>query len=70
MTETKKTRLPNKFEAILPILALLGLMISNYIWKWGIDPHVPVLIAAIIACAIGVMCGQTIKDCLLYTSTL
>ena len=62
MTQTKKTRLPNKFEAILPILALLGLMISNYIWKWGIDPHVPVLIAAIIACAIGVMCGQTIKD--------
>ena len=44
MTQTKKTRLPNKFEAILPILALLGLMISNYIWKWGIDPHVPVLI--------------------------
>lgn len=62
MTETKKTRLPNKFEAILPILVLLGLMVSNYVWKWGVDPHVPVLIAAIVACAVGVFCGQNIKD--------
>lgn len=62
MTETKKIRLPNKVEALLPIVVLLSLMISNYVLKWGIDPHVPVLIAAIIACGIGVLCGQTIKD--------
>ncbi len=62
MTETKKTRLPNKFEAILPILVLLGLMISNYMLSWGVDPHIPVLIAAIVACAVGIFCGQNIKD--------
>ncbi|MGF6375274.1 NhaC family Na+:H+ antiporter [Clostridiales Family XIII bacterium PM5-7] len=57
-------RLPSKIEALLPIIALLALMISNYVFEWGVDPHVPVLIAAIVACVIGVFCGQSIKDML------
>lgn len=62
--EAKKMRLPSKIEALLPIVALLALMISNYVFEWGVDPHVPVLIAAIVACVIGVFCGQSIKDML------
>lgn len=40
MTEAKKTgeRLPNKFEAILPVLTLLGLMFANFYFEWGNDP--------------------------------
>lgn len=62
MKEKKAIRLPNKIEAILPIIVLLTLMISNYVLGWGIDPHVPVLIAAIVACGIGVFCGHKITD--------
>lgn len=62
MTEVKKPRLPNKFEACIPIIVLLGLMISNYLLEWGQDPHIPVLLAACSACAVGAFCGRKIKD--------
>lgn len=40
MAETKKAeRLPNKFEACLPVLVLLGLMVANSVLEWGNDPH-------------------------------
>lgn len=62
MTEAKKVRLPNKFEACIPIIVLLGLMICNFIFKWGQDPHIPVLLAAVSACFVGGFCGRSIKD--------
>ena len=38
MAETKKAeRLPNKFEAYLPVLVLLGLMVANSVLEWGND---------------------------------
>ena len=40
-----KTRLPGKIEALVPIAVLLAIMISNYVFDWGQDPHIPVLIA-------------------------
>lgn len=64
MTETKRTRMPNKLEACLPIIVLLGLMLSNYILDWGQDPHIPVLLAACTACFVGKLCGQKFKDML------
>lgn len=64
MSEVKKIRLPNKFEACIPIIVLLGLMICNYLLKWGQDPHIPVLIAAITACFVGKFCGQSFKSML------
>ncbi len=40
MAETKKAeRLPNKFEACLSVLVLLGLMVANSVLEWGNDPH-------------------------------
>ena len=35
--ETQKNpakRLPNKIEALIPIVVLLGIMISNYVFDW------------------------------------
>ena len=34
MSQTKTVRLPNKIEALLPIVVLLALMIGNYIADW------------------------------------
>lgn len=64
MTETKKTgeRLPNKFEAILPVLVLLGLMLSNYLFDWGNDPHIYVLLAAVACCLVGKACKVPLKE--------
>lgn len=64
MTEAKKPRLPNKFEACIPIIVLLGLMMCNYLLDWGQDPHIPVLLAACAACFVGKFCGQKFKNML------
>lgn len=66
MTEknTKAIRLPNKAEALLPIVVLLAIMISNYVLGWGQDPHIPVLIACAAAMLVGKLCGHSYKDML------
>ena len=64
MTEAKKPRLHNKFEACIPIIVLLGLMMCNYLLDWGQDPHIPVLLAACTACFVGKFCGQKFKNML------
>ena len=62
--KTRKERLPNKFEACLPVLVLLGMMISNYLFKWGNDPHIYVLMAAVTCCIVGWLCKVPIKEML------
>lgn len=64
MTEVKTPRLPNKFEALIPIIVLLAIMISNYVLEWGQDPHIPVLIACAVAMIIGKICGHSYSDML------
>ena len=66
MTEekTKATRLPNKVEALIPIVFLLAIMISNYVFGWGNDPHIPVLLACCVAMIIGKLCGYSYADML------
>ena len=66
MVDTKKVaeRLPNKFEAVLPVLVLLGLMFSNFYFGWGQDPHIYVLIAAVTCGFVGVICKVPIKEIL------
>ena len=39
--------------ALLPIIFLLAIMISNYVLGWGQDPHIPVLLACAIAMVVG-----------------
>ena len=59
-----KPRLPNKIEAIIPIVVLLTIMISNYVLKWGQDPHIPVLMACCVAMLIGKLCGYSYAEML------
>lgn len=53
-----KPRLPTKVEALLPILVLLGIMIPNYAFHWGLDPHMPLVIAVAVAMIVGRICGM------------
>ncbi len=65
MNENVKTvRLPNKVEALIPIIFLLTIMISNYVFQWGQDPHIPVTLSCGVAMLIGRLCGYTFKDML------
>lgn len=68
MSETKqrKVRLPNFFEALLPILVMMGLMIyglnfSGEVYK---DAHMPLVISIVVACIIGCLCGHSFSDML------
>lgn len=63
-TSGKGVRLPNKIEAIIPIVVLLSIMISSYVLDWGFDPHIPVLIACVVAGIIGKICGHSYNDML------
>ena len=62
--KTKAARMPNKLEALIPIVVLLAIMISNYVLGWGQDPHIPVLIACAVAMIVGKICGHSYADML------
>ena len=64
MNEGSKVRLPNKVEAIIPIVFLLTVMITNYALGWGLDPHIPVTLSCGVAMIIGKLCGYDYKDML------
>lgn len=64
MNESSKVRLPNKVEAIIPIVFLLTVMITNYALGWGLDPHIPVTLSCGVAMIIGKLCGYGYKDML------
>lgn len=64
ITPNKKARLPNKLEAILPVLVLLLIMIPNYIYDWGLDPHMPIVIATAVGMIVGVRCGVSYEGML------
>ena len=57
-------RLPRLVEALFPIVILLTIMISNYVLDWGIDPHIPVVIAGAAAMMVGWLCGWSYQDML------
>lgn len=65
MSETNKMiRLPNKVEAIIPIVFLLTVMIANYVFGWGFDPHIPVTLSCGVAMIVGKVCGYNYKQML------
>ena len=64
MNEGSKVRLPNKVEAIIPIVFLLTVMITNYALGWGLDPHIPVTLSCGVAMIIGKLYGYDYKDML------
>lgn len=62
--KTTSPRLPSKIEALIPIVFLLVVMISNYVFGWGQDPHIPVTLSCAVAMIVGRICGYTYKDML------
>lgn len=66
MSQERKAakRLPSKIEALIPIVILLVIMISNYAFGWGQDPHIPVLIASAAAMFVGKLCGYNYQEML------
>lgn len=60
----KMARLPNKVEAIIPIVFLLTVMITNYALGWGLDPHIPVTLSCGVAMIVGKLCGYGYKEML------
>ena len=58
MSEKEKkqrtVRLPNVFEALLPIVVMLGLMLYHFMagTSYG-DAHMPLLVSIVVACIIG-----------------
>jgi NhaC family Na+:H+ antiporter len=62
--QSAAVRLPSKIEALIPIVILLVIMISNYVLGWGQDPHIPVLIAAAAAMIVGKICGNSFQKML------
>lgn len=67
----KEARLPNFFEAILPILTMVILMV--YVFAFALTKegesiydaaHMPLICGIIVACIIGVLCGHSFSDML------
>lgn len=67
MSEKEKkqrtVRLPNVFEALLPIVVMLGLMLYHFMagTSYG-DAHMPLLVSIVVACIIGCICGHSFSD--------
>ncbi|MDY3005388.1 Na+/H+ antiporter NhaC [Anaerococcus sp. AGMB00486] len=72
--KTNEKRLPNFFEALLPIITMVGLMIYVFVFaKENVDgdlkqiydgAHMPLICGIIVACFVGIFCGNSFKDML------
>ena len=64
-TGTKKVRLPNFIEALIPIVVMMGLMLLGFVGKTGYtDAHMPLVVSICVACIIGGICGHSFSDML------
>ena len=65
-TTKREVRLPSFFEAIIPILVMVGLMV--YVFAFSHEEydaaHMPLVVALIVTCIIGFICGHTFQDML------
>ena len=60
--ETKKQpRLPKVWEALIPIVFMMVVIIIATI-KWEIEPHIPLVLASVVAALVAVRCGYTWDD--------
>lgn len=61
----RTVRLPNVFEALLPIIVMMVLMIYGFVGGGDYhDAHMPLLVAIVVACIIGCICGHSFSDML------
>ena len=74
MEKKKSIRLPSFFEAILPILTMVLLMVYVFVYaKREVDgkleniydgAHMPLICGIIVACIVGMICGHSFKEML------
>ncbi|WP_058990527.1 Na+/H+ antiporter NhaC [Anaerococcus rubeinfantis] len=74
MEKKKSVRLPSFFEAILPIITMVSLMIYVFVFaKEKVDgkmeaiydgAHMPLICGIIVACFVGIICGHSFKEML------
>lgn len=61
----RTVRLPNFFEAIIPIVVMMALMLYGFVGGSGYsDAHMPLLVSIVVACVIGCLCGHSFSDML------
>ena len=61
----RTVRLPNFFEAIIPIVVMMALMLYGFVGGSGYsDAHMPLLVSIVVACIIGCLCGHSFSDML------
>ncbi|MGN0400137.1 MAG: Na+/H+ antiporter NhaC [Blautia sp.] len=61
----RQVRLPNVFEALIPIVVMMGLMLYGFIGDGAyVDAHMPLLVSIVVACVIGCLCGHSFSDML------
>ena len=56
MTEKKTPRLPKFWEALVPVAAIMVFMLLGTL-VWGMDPHVPLVLACAVTAAMAAVCG-------------
>ena len=64
MQNGKNVRLPNFFEALLPILTMASLMIYGLLGGIYTDAHLPLIVSIVVACGVGIFCGHSFSDML------
>lgn len=61
----RTVRLPNVFEALLPIVVMMALMIYGFVGDSGYsDAHMPLMVSIVVACIVGCLCGHSFSDML------
>ncbi|NLT48081.1 MAG: Na+/H+ antiporter NhaC, partial [Clostridiales bacterium] len=52
----KETRLPKLWEALVPAVFMMVLIIVCTV-KWGIEPHIPIVVSCAVAALMAYRCG-------------
>ena len=61
----RTVRLPNVFEALLPIVVMMALMFYGFVGGSGYsDAHMPLMVSIVVACIVGCLCGHSFSDML------
>ena len=61
MENKKQPRLPKVWEALIPIIFMMVVIIIATI-KWEIEPHIPLVLASVVAAIVAWRCGYTWED--------
>jgi NhaC family Na+:H+ antiporter len=58
MSKERTPRLPKVWEAFIPIVFMMVIIIVSTV-KWGIEPHMPIVASSIVAALVAMKCGYS-----------